>query len=32
VWGSFCDRIVRVSDGRITEDIALTGSGGAGRA
>lgn len=25
VWGSFCDRIVRLSDGRISEDIALTG-------
>lgn len=25
VWGSFCDRIVRIADGRISEDIALTG-------
>lgn len=24
VWGSFCDRIVRLSDGRIAEDIALS--------
>jgi len=31
VWGSFCDRIVRVSDGKVTEDIALTGTA-AGRA
>lgn len=23
VWGSFCDRIVRLSDGRVTEDIFL---------
>jgi len=23
VWGSFCDRIVRLSDGSVTEDIAL---------
>ena len=25
VWGSFCDRIVRLSDGRVCEDIPLTG-------
>lgn len=25
VWGSFCDRIVRLSDGRVTEDINLAG-------
>jgi putative ABC transport system ATP-binding protein len=25
VWGSFCDRIVRLSDGHITEDLALPG-------
>jgi len=25
VWGSFCDRIVRLNDGRISEDIPLTG-------
>jgi len=24
VWGSFCDRIVRLSDGRVSEDIRLT--------
>lgn len=24
VWGSFCDRIVRLSDGRVAEDIALS--------
>jgi putative ABC transport system ATP-binding protein len=24
VWGSFCDRIVRLSDGAISEDIALS--------
>jgi predicted ABC-type transport system involved in lysophospholipase L1 biosynthesis ATPase subunit len=23
VWGSFCDRIVRLNDGRICEDIFL---------
>lgn len=23
VWGSFCDRIVRMSDGRVTEDVFL---------
>lgn len=23
VWGSFCDRIVRMSDGRVSEDISL---------
>jgi len=23
VWGSFCDRIVRMSDGQVTEDISL---------
>ena len=27
VWGSFCDRIVRLSDGRLSEDIDLTGGG-----
>lgn len=25
VWGSFCDRIIRLSDGRVTEDINLAG-------
>ena len=25
VWGSFCDRIVRLSDGRVSEDISLVG-------
>jgi len=30
VWGSFCDRIVRVSDGTIAEDIALTTGNGRG--
>jgi putative ABC transport system ATP-binding protein len=25
VWGSFCDRIVRLSDGAISEDIGLSG-------
>lgn len=25
VWGSFCDRIVRIADGRVSEDIVLTG-------
>jgi putative ABC transport system ATP-binding protein len=25
VWGSFCDRIVRLNDGRVSEDISLTG-------
>lgn len=25
VWGSFCDRIVRLSDGCVSEDIYLTG-------
>jgi putative ABC transport system ATP-binding protein len=24
VWGSFCDRIVRLSDGRVTEDLLLS--------
>ncbi len=24
VWGSFCDRIVRLSDGRVAEDLALS--------
>jgi putative ABC transport system ATP-binding protein len=27
VWGSFCDRIVRLSDGVVAEDIALDGDG-----
>lgn len=31
VWGSFCDRIVRVSDGVVTEDIALTGTAAGAR-
>jgi len=29
VWGSFCDRIVRLSDGRISEDIYLAGEASA---
>jgi putative ABC transport system ATP-binding protein len=27
VWGSFCDRIVRLSDGCVAEDIALSADG-----
>jgi len=26
VWGSFCDRIVRLQDGNVCEDISLTGA------
>ena len=27
VWGSFCDRIVRLQDGRVSEDLSLVGDG-----
>jgi putative ABC transport system ATP-binding protein len=27
VWGSFCDRIVRLNDGSVSEDLSLTGDG-----
>jgi putative ABC transport system ATP-binding protein len=29
VWGAFCDRIVRLSDGRVAEDIPLSAENGA---
>jgi putative ABC transport system ATP-binding protein len=28
VWGSFCDRIIRLNDGYVAEDIALGGDAG----